>query len=103
MCNNTNIHIKQDFFFSKSATLYFLFIFRREKKDQTNPIKHFNQSVSLAYFSEWNTKKNVYSVNKPWQREHSELTNVYFKKTTTPFRNVLLTCFQDSQFFLLIL
>lgn len=64
---------------SKSTTLYFLFIFRREK-NQTNPIEHFNQSVSLAYFSEWSTKKNVYSVNKQWQREHSELTNVYFKK-----------------------
>lgn len=77
MCNNTNIHIKQDFFLANQP-LYTSYSYFEEKKNQTNPIKHFNQSVFLAYFSEWNTKKNVYSVNKPWQREHSELTNVYF-------------------------
>lgn len=86
MCNNTNIYtlnkiLKQ---INDPSTLSFLFVFRK-KKYQTNPKNSFIRVfVSLTYFFVNRAqKKNVYSVNKTWQKEHSKLTNVYLKNYNT--------------------
>lgn len=85
MCNNTNIYIKQDFKANQRPLDSILPFCISKKKYQTNPKNSFIRVfVSLTYFFVNRTqKKNVYSVNKTWQKEHSKLTNVYLKNYNT--------------------
>lgn len=85
MCNNTNIYIKQDFKANQRPLDSILPFCTSKKKNQTNPKNSFIRVfVSLTYFFVNRTqKKNVYSVNKTWQKEHSKLTNVYLKNYNT--------------------
>lgn len=85
MCNNTNIYIKQDFKANQRPLDSILPFCISKKKYQTNPKNSFIRVfVSLTYFFVNRTqKKNVYSVNKTWQKEHSKLTNVYLKNFNT--------------------
>lgn len=67
------MYIEQDFKANQRPLDSILPFYISKKKKSNKSGKLLNQSVSLAYFCQWNTKKNVYSVNKTWQREHLKL------------------------------